>query len=175
MLFKDLLKEKMDERKLTIKDVSKLSEVKQTNVGMYLTGAIPKEKDQEKLCVTLNIDPDDITYDEWSISVTEASKLLTKGPEFVKENIRAGRIKGLYTTTSNGTGNFHIPRIAFMKYMNGDDGGNRELLEIMYKQMELTQKVIEENTKLRALLDYRQNKNCRSSTTTEANDNYTTT
>lgn len=174
MLFKELLKEKMDTRKLSIQDLSKLSKVKQTNIGMYLAGAGPKGKDQEKLCDVLHIDPDDITYDEWSISVIEAAKLLSKSATFVKENIKAGRIKGLYTISSNGIGSFHIPRIAFMKYMNGDDG-NKELLEIMYKQMELTSQIIEENTKLRAMLDYWQNKNCRSSTTTATNDNQSVT
>lgn len=116
MLFKELLSNAISKRKLTLNDVAILSEVKVSKVEMYLKGAVPSEQDEIKICEALQIDPDDITYDELNMSINEARTLMQKDACFVKNAIEKERLPGSYVKRPQSN-RYHIPRIAFMKYM----------------------------------------------------------
>lgn len=132
MLFKDLLQSVVNQRNLTFKDVETLTGIKSTIIQQYFNGKIPSEKDADILCKTLNINQDDITYDEYNISVNEARIMMQCSPEFVKQNIRNGRLPGCWSEGVKRD-NFHIPRKAFMKYLeewNKDTSILKEVYEL---------------------------------------------
>lgn len=116
MLFKDLLQQTMDERHLSVKDVETLSGVKKVSIEQYLSEILPSSRDMNALCEALNIDKDDITFDEYTISVNEARTMMRVSPEFVKQNIRNGRMPGCWVEGKHND-TFKIPRQAFMQFL----------------------------------------------------------
>ena len=87
MLFKDLLQQAMGDRHLSVKDVETLSGVKKVNIEQYLSEILPSSKDLNTLCEALNIDKDDITFDEYTISVNEARTMMRCSPEIGRAHV----------------------------------------------------------------------------------------
>lgn len=143
MLFKRLLKEAMDERKLSVKDVCTLTGLKEYIVEASLDGATPDFRHEKKLCDLLHIDEDLITYDKLSISPVECAMYMGEGYSalFVKNAIeqdaRKGKqqFPGTYTTV-NGVRKFQIPREAFFRYM--EEWNNDSALRLQMKELQAT-------------------------------------
>lgn len=116
MLPKDLISDVMSKRNISLKIVYNLTEIKEFKLQQYLDGLIPCAKDMEKICKGLNIDENDITYDELSISVNEVSKIMTVSVNFVRNAVEKGKLPGI-CMIKNGKRIFHIPRLAIYTYM----------------------------------------------------------
>ena len=146
MLFKDLLQQAMGDRHLSVKDVETLSGVKKVNIEQYLSEILPSSKDLNTLCEALNIDKDDITFDEYTISVNEARTMMRCSPEFIKQCIRKGRMPGCWVEGKHNDV-FKIPRQAFMQFIK--EWNNNTVLREQVKELE-TQ--VSELTKITKLL-----------------------
>lgn len=116
MLLKELLTDVMEKGNLSIKELSTLSELKESKIKFYLDGAVPTPKDKEKLCSNLTIDENDITYDELSMSVNECATLLGRSALFVRHAIEQKRLPGICVKNGNNK-TFHIPRKQIYTYL----------------------------------------------------------
>ncbi len=117
MLFKDALKNAMEEQGMSVRAASRLIGVSCGDIKAYLEGVPPKEKRQQQLCEALSIDPDSITSDDLCMSVNECAALLGKSSGWVKNAIEQGTLPGSYTKTSTGHRDFHIPRLRIAEYL----------------------------------------------------------
>ena len=117
MLFKDALRNAMEEQGMSVRAASMLTGVSCGDIKAYLEGVPPKEKRQQQLCEALSIDPDSITSDDLCMSVNECAALLGKSSGWVKNAIEQGTLPGSYTKTSTGHRDFHIPRLRIAEYL----------------------------------------------------------
>ena len=117
MLFKDALKDALEEQGMSVRAVSKTTGVPDGDIKAYLEGVPPKYQREQKLCEALGIDPDSITSDDLCMSVNECAALLGKSAGWVKNAIEQGTLPGSYTKTSTGHRDFHIPRLRIAEYL----------------------------------------------------------
>ena len=115
MLFSEIMKQEMKKYHLSIDDVSEICNLSVNKIRAYTLGTIPKGKDLEKVCKGLDLNLDDLVFDELNISISEASKLMQKSPNFVKMMVRKG-VFGFYDGST-----YHIPRLKFEQYMGMRD------------------------------------------------------
>lgn len=111
MLLSKILAEEMDQRNLSIQDISECSGVSSQKLNLYLKGKIPNKKDLNLICEAIGINPDDIVFSEMNISLNEASRMLGKHPNFVKAMIKNG-VFGFYDGST-----YHIPLLKVEQYM----------------------------------------------------------
>ncbi|MEG0408530.1 MAG: hypothetical protein RR623_06615 [Bacilli bacterium] len=116
MLPKELITDVMKKRRLSLHDISTLTGMKENKIEEIIDGYLPSEKVMNNICNSLNVDINDVTYDELNISVNECAKKMGKSPLFVKNAIRKGRFPGSYVEAKELT-SYHIPRNAFYTYM----------------------------------------------------------
>ena len=64
MLFKDALKDALEEQGMSVRAASKLAGVPGGDIKAYLEGVPPKYQREQQLCEALGIDPDSITSDD---------------------------------------------------------------------------------------------------------------
>ena len=114
MLLSDLIKEKMTSRKLTLQNIMMLTDLPAEKIKKALDGGLLTGKEEAMLCDGLKIDPDDITFDEYSISVSDAAKAMQIAPETLRCAMKNNRFPvGCWL----GGRSFHIPAKAFWNYM----------------------------------------------------------
>jgi transcriptional regulator with XRE-family HTH domain len=111
MLFNELLKKELTNHNLEIKDLADRTGLSYQKIYSYVNGTIPNSNDLHIVCNELEINVDDITFDDLNISVTEAAKMMQKSPQFVKAMVKNG-VFGYYDGST-----FHIPRRKFEQYM----------------------------------------------------------
>lgn len=117
MQFKDLLKEKIALSGLSKSEVARLLGVTPPLITGYLNGVMPSEQKLQSLSEILNFNLDEIDKPaDLTISVDEAAAMMGKSVLFVRNAIKKGRMPGSYVESKNNT-SFHIPRLAFYRYM----------------------------------------------------------
>lgn len=114
VLLKDLMERVIAERNLTEKDLMILTELPIAKIKKVLDGGCLTGKEEAMICDGLGIDPDEITYDDYSISVSEAAKIMGISSLTLRKSMKEGRFPvGCWL----GDRVFHIPRNAFYTYM----------------------------------------------------------
>lgn len=111
MLLSKVLAEEMDQRNLSVQDISECSGVPLQRLNQYIKGKVPNKKDLNLICEAIGIDSDDIVFSEMNISLNEASRMLGKHPNFVKAMIKNG-VFGFYDGST-----YHIPLLKVEQYM----------------------------------------------------------
>lgn len=111
MLLSDILKETMAKHNLSVEGMAEACGLSVNKMQAYILGTIPKGKDLEKICDVIGINADDLVFEDLNISISEASKLMKKSPNFVRMMVRKG-VFGFYDGSS-----YHIPRLKFEQYM----------------------------------------------------------
>lgn len=111
ILLSEAIQAEMHSRQWSMQTLADKLNVSFAKAQGWYYGDIPDAKDLELICNTLGINLDDIVLDNLNISVTEASKVMNKNPNFVKAMVRNG-VFG-YTTGNS----YHIPRKKFYEYM----------------------------------------------------------
>lgn len=134
MLPSELLLECMERRNLSLSLMSTYTGIRESVMQRYLDGEIPTDRDIEKICNGLNIDENDITYDDLSISVKECAMLMNEGIIFVRCAIEKKRLPGI-CVESKGRKKYHIPRKAFMQYMEQWNSPLKEEVDLLKKQL----------------------------------------
>ena len=125
MLFSELLKES------DLKMLSRKTKIPQPKLVSYAKGIKPTTKHLEKICEALDVDVDEIIFDDLNISIAECAATMGKGPNFVRAMIRNGEFG--YCDGKN----YHIPRKQFEKYMGiTEDDEYIEYLKLKIRYLE---------------------------------------
>lgn len=111
MLFSEIIKEEMKKYHLSIDDIAEACNLSSSKIRSYTLGTIPNQKDLSKVCEAVGLNADDLIFDNLNISISEASKLMQKSPNFIKMMVRKG-VFGFYDGST-----YHIPRRKFEEYM----------------------------------------------------------
>lgn len=115
MEFKDVIRKGLNDKKMSQKDLADLTGYSTSTINSYIKGIIPSKERVDIICNALGVDPFDLPMDrpDLNMSVREAAIKMGKSPEFVERAIERHELPGC----SDGVGHYHIPRIAFEKYM----------------------------------------------------------
>lgn len=111
MLLSKVLTQEMEQRNLSIEDISECSGVSVQKLNQYVKGKVSNKKDLNLICEAVGIDPNDIVFSEMNISLNEASRMLGKHPNFIKAMVKNG-VFGFYDGST-----YHIPLLKVEQYM----------------------------------------------------------
>lgn len=121
MELKNILKEKMNKRGLTTKELSEITGINTAQIYSHLKGVIPSQATKKRYAEALDFDINDITYgdDKVNLSVIECSKIIGKGPAVVIRGlIQKDFPFGTAIQMEDGHFEYSIPRKAVEDYMH---------------------------------------------------------
>ena len=127
-LLQEKMAHEMGRRQLTFHDVETLCDISGQMVMDILAGKVPREDIVQKVCEGLHLDRDDIVTDPLNMSIKEAAAMTGRSQYFIRTAVEQKRMPGTCIISENGTRAFHIPRRAFMKYMEEYQSSNLESL-----------------------------------------------
>lgn len=124
MLFKTVLKLRMNEKGYSVRDLSEITGIASATIRSHLAGCVPSLEKRALYAKSLDIDLNDVIFDEGNenISPLECAKRMGKSVRYVKKGIINGTLPfGSYVRYDDGTLDFSIPKKAVSDYMHQID------------------------------------------------------